>query len=93
MNAKITVGRADTVGKIYSCTIVTGATQTVARDFVPAKQGDKVGLYDKVTKTLFCSASATPLVAGPEKQGGDVPVGWSELCESLPKMGLMLFVR
>ena len=52
------------VGRIYSCSIYDGST--LLRDFIPVRVGSVGALYDKVTDTVFRSATSTPLVAGPD---------------------------
>lgn len=52
-------------GKIYGARIwVNGA---IVRDLVPVRVGTAGALYDRVSGTLFYSATSTPLVAGPDK--------------------------
>lgn len=63
------------VGKIYSCEIYDGST--TVRSFVPVRVGQVGYLFDRANPTggplgngLYGSATATPLVAGPDKNGG-----------------------
>ena len=46
------------------------AQGVLVRDYVPVRVGTAGALYDRVTGTVFRSATSTPLVAGPDKNGG-----------------------
>ena len=46
------------------------AGSVLVRDLVPVRVGTAGALYDRVTGTVFRSATSTPLVAGPDKNGG-----------------------
>ena len=54
--------------KLFSAKIYTSGT--LVRDFQPVRVGTEGALYDRVTDTIFRSATSTPLVAGPDKNGG-----------------------
>ena len=61
--------------RIYSCKIYSG--NTLLRDFTPVRVGTAGYLYDRANPTggpsgngLYGSETATPLVAGPDKNGG-----------------------
>lgn len=53
--------------KLYGAKIYIN--NTLAYDMVPAEQNGLIGLYDKITKKLYSSGTATSLIAGPEIKG------------------------
>ena len=58
--------------RVYSWTINVGDTRV--RDYLPVKDSSGVaGLWDRVSGEIHYSATATPLVAGPEKVPDTLP--------------------
>jgi hypothetical protein len=65
------------IGRVYAAQIRTGgASGALVRDFIPVRVGTAGYLYDRANPTggpsgngLYGSATSTPLVAGPDKNG------------------------
>lgn len=60
-------GKANAYAKARISRLQISDGSTLVRDFVPVRVGTEGALYDRVTDTVFRSATSTPLVAGPDK--------------------------
>ena len=59
--------------RLFSCSISTNGVSV--RDYIPVKDANGVaGLWDRISGQVFYSATATPLVAGPERLDGAMPI-------------------
>ncbi len=67
---------------LRNCRIWKGGE--LVRDYVPARHGDEVGLYDLVGKCFKPADSETPLVAGPAADKDHLPPAKQLLGVSLP---------
>ena len=61
-----TAGAANAYAKARISRLQISDGSTLVRDFQPVRVGTEGALYDRVTDTVFRSATSTPLVAGPE---------------------------
>ena len=50
--------------KLYSCKIYEGSS--IVRDYVPAEKNGVIGLYDKITNTMYENAGTGSFISGPE---------------------------
>ena len=72
-------------GRLYSFQIRSGNDRTLVRDYLPVSDANGVaGLWDRVSRQFFPSATETPLAAGPERQATASDPGLWEAYAALP---------